>query len=106
MAMLSPSVSCIHLDLSAAKSPTEQALILSMILVQRGRKMTELCATRMVAAFLGRSPDSAIIFSGYVASSIAKLRRTQHEHMPSGLPLKADIARSSWHVSNVPKAPF
>jgi len=31
----------------AAKSPKEQALVLSMILFQRGRKMTELCATRM-----------------------------------------------------------
>src|SRR5882762_1570298 len=47
MAMLSLSVSCIHLALSAAKSPKEQALVLSMILFQRGRKMTELCATRM-----------------------------------------------------------
>src|SRR5260370_40827727 len=47
MAMLSLSVSCIHLELSAAKSPKEQALVLSMILFQRGRKMTELCATRM-----------------------------------------------------------
>ena len=45
--MLSLSVSCIHLELSAAKSPKEQALVLSMILFQRGRKMTELCATRM-----------------------------------------------------------
>src|SRR6266481_2500640 len=32
----------------------------------------------------------------------AKVRRTQHEHMSSGLPLKADIARCSWHVANVP----
>jgi hypothetical protein len=47
MAMLSLSVSCIHLELSAAKSPKEQALVLSMILFQRGGKMTELCATRM-----------------------------------------------------------
>jgi hypothetical protein len=47
MAMLSLSVSRIHLELSAAKSPKEQALVLSMILFQRGRKMTELCATRM-----------------------------------------------------------
>jgi hypothetical protein len=31
-----------------------------------------------------------------------KLRRTQREHMFSGLPLMADIARSSRHVSNVP----
>jgi hypothetical protein len=31
-----------------------------------------------------------------------KVRRTQHEHMSSGLPLKADIARCSWHVANVP----
>jgi hypothetical protein len=46
MAMLSVSVSCIHLELSAAKSPKEQALVLSMIHFQRGRKMTELCATR------------------------------------------------------------
>ena len=45
--MLSLSVSCIHLELSAAKSPKEQALVLSMILFQRGRKMTELCATGM-----------------------------------------------------------
>jgi hypothetical protein len=47
MAKLSLSVSCIHLELSAAKSLKEQALVLSMILFQRGRKMTELCATRM-----------------------------------------------------------
>src|SRR3981081_3390863 len=40
MAMLSLSVSCIHLALSAAKSPKEQALVLSMVLFQRGRKMT------------------------------------------------------------------
>jgi hypothetical protein len=46
MAMLSLSVSFIYLELSAAKSPIEQALVLSMILFQRGRKMTELCATR------------------------------------------------------------
>jgi len=46
MAILSLSVSCIHLELSA-KSPEEQALVLSMILFQRGRKMTELGATRM-----------------------------------------------------------
>jgi hypothetical protein len=46
-AILSPSVSFIHLELSAAKSPKEQALVLSMIRFQRGRKMTELCATRM-----------------------------------------------------------
>jgi len=45
--MLSLSVSCIHLELSAAKSPKEQALVLSMILFQRGRKMSELCATRI-----------------------------------------------------------
>ena len=45
--MLSLSVSSTHLELSAAKSPKEQALVLSMILFQRGRKMTELCATRM-----------------------------------------------------------
>ena len=32
-----------------------------------------------------------------------KLRRTQCEQMSSGLLLKADIARRSWHVSNVPK---
>jgi hypothetical protein len=47
MAMLSLSVSWIHLELSAAKSPKEQALVLSMILFQRGKKMTELCATQM-----------------------------------------------------------
>jgi hypothetical protein len=48
MAMLSLSVPCIHLELSAAKSPKEQALlVLSMIPFQGGRKMTELCATRM-----------------------------------------------------------
>jgi hypothetical protein len=47
MAKLSLSVSCIHLELSTAKSLKEQALVLSMILFQRGRKMTELCATRM-----------------------------------------------------------
>ena len=45
--MLSLSVSFIHLEFSAAKSPKEQALVLLMILFQRGRKMTELCATRM-----------------------------------------------------------
>jgi hypothetical protein len=48
MAMLSLSVSCIHLELSATKSPKEQApLVRSMILFQGGRKMAELCATRM-----------------------------------------------------------
>jgi len=47
MAMLSLSVSFIHLEFSAAKSPIEQALFPSMILFQRGRKMTELCATRL-----------------------------------------------------------
>jgi hypothetical protein len=31
-----------------------------------------------------------------------KLRRTQCEQMSSGLPLKADIAQYSRHVSNVP----
>jgi hypothetical protein len=33
-----------------------------------------------------------------------KLRRTQSEQMSSGLPLKADIAQYSRHVSKVPKA--
>jgi len=48
MAMLSLSVSCNHLELSAAKSLKEQALlVLSMILFRGGRKMAELCATRM-----------------------------------------------------------
>jgi hypothetical protein len=46
MAMLSLSISCIHLELSA-KSPNEQALVVSMILFQRGRKMTELCAREL-----------------------------------------------------------
>src|ERR1700736_97355 len=32
-----------------------------------------------------------------------KLRRTQPEEMSSGLPLKADIARCSRHVSKVPR---
>jgi len=45
MAMLSLSVSCIHFELSVAKSPKEHAP--SMILSQRGRKMTELWARRM-----------------------------------------------------------
>src|SRR6266550_3545905 len=31
-----------------------------------------------------------------------KLRRTQYEHMFSALPSNSDIARRSWHVSNVP----
>src|SRR6266700_4714258 len=31
-----------------------------------------------------------------------KLRRTQYEHMSSGLPLKADTARCGQHVANVP----
>src|ERR1700738_3486939 len=31
-----------------------------------------------------------------------KLRKTQCEQMSSGLLLKADIARYSWHVANVP----
>jgi hypothetical protein len=55
MAMLSLSVSCSHLELSAATSPKEQALVPSMILFQRGRKMTELCAARMELdnAFVG-----------------------------------------------------
>jgi hypothetical protein len=47
MAMLSLSVSCCHFELSAAKSPKEQALVPSMILFQRGRKMTELRAAGM-----------------------------------------------------------
>jgi hypothetical protein len=34
--------------------------------------------------------------------SWVKLRRTQCEQMSSGLPLKADIAQCSRHVSNVP----
>ena len=33
-----------------------------------------------------------------------KMRRTQCEQMSSGLPLKADIAQYSRHVSKVPKA--
>jgi hypothetical protein len=33
----------------------------------------------------------------------SKLRRTQREQMSSGLPLKADIAQCSRHVSKVPK---
>jgi hypothetical protein len=33
-----------------------------------------------------------------------KLRRTQYEQMSSGLPLKADIAQCSRHVSKVPEA--
>jgi hypothetical protein len=48
MAMLSLSVSCIHLELSAAKIfKGTSAPRLSMILFQGGRKMAELCATRM-----------------------------------------------------------
>ena len=35
-------------------------------------------------------------------SQMVKVRRTQHEHMSSGLHLKGDIARYSWHVANVP----
>ena len=33
-----------------------------------------------------------------------KLRKTQCEQMFSELPLKADIARCSWHVSKVAQA--
>jgi hypothetical protein len=35
-----------------------------------------------------------------------KVGRTQREHMSSGLPLKADVARCSWHVAKVPIATF
>jgi len=38
--MAVPSLSVFHLELSTAKSPKEQALVLFMILVQSGRKMT------------------------------------------------------------------
>jgi hypothetical protein len=48
MAMLSLSDSYIHLELSATKYQRNKALlVLSMILFQGGRKMAELCATRM-----------------------------------------------------------
>jgi hypothetical protein len=33
-----------------------------------------------------------------------KLRRTSCEHMSSGLPLKADMARCDWHLAKVPYA--
>src|ERR1700732_145750 len=36
---------------------------------------------------------------------MSQLGQTEkHEHMSSGLPLKADIARRSWYVSNVPRS--
>src|SRR6266478_5181900 len=38
------------------------------------------------------------------STASVKLRRTLYEQMSSGLPLKADIARCSRHVSKVPGA--
>ena len=37
-------------------------------------------------------------------SAWGQSQKNSDEHMSSGLPLKADIARCSWHVSKVPEA--
>src|SRR5260370_39681792 len=74
MAMLSLSVSCIHLELSATKSPKEQALVLSMILFQRGRKMTELCATRMELDYAFVEFPQLLLRSGLPRVSTASSR--------------------------------
>jgi hypothetical protein len=42
------------------------------------------------------------LLSGRPMSGVGQLRRTQCEQMSSGLPLKADTAQYSRHVSNVP----
>ena len=61
--------------------------------------------TRSRAASLGqlRVKKGRSIWSRRTLLLRVKLRRTQHEHMSSGLPLEADVDRCSWHVSNVPK---
>jgi hypothetical protein len=46
-------------------------------------------------------PTASVIDQARCLSWV-KLRRTQCEQMSSGLPLKADIAQCSRHVSNVP----
>src|SRR6266403_4995140 len=48
--------------------------------------------------------DECSMFGGHRFPRWVKLRRTQCEQMSSGLPLKADIAQCSRHVSNVPIA--
>src|SRR5260370_42601680 len=77
MAMLSLSVSCIHLELSAAKSPKEQALVLSMILFQRGRKMTELCATRMELDY------AFVEFPQLLRAGFSEFRQRRHAANPT-----------------------
>jgi hypothetical protein len=47
-------------------------------------------------------PTASVIDQARCLSWV-KLRRTQCEQMSSGLPLKADIAQCSRHVSNVPQ---
>src|SRR3981081_2880402 len=50
----------------------------------------------------GGDSDRAASYQEQIVSLGVKLRRTQCEQMFSGLPLKADIAQCSWHVSKVP----
>src|ERR1700738_4405583 len=56
--------------------------------------------------FLGRIPvenlSAAMTLVSLDSPDRVKLRRTQCEQMFSGLPLKADIAQCSRHVSKVP----
>jgi len=73
MAMLSLSVSCIHLELSAAKYPKEQALVLSMILFQRGRKMT----TRMELDY------AFVEFPQLLRAGFAGFRQRRHAANPT-----------------------
>src|SRR5882762_10730644 len=47
--------------------------------------------------------DECSMFGGHRFPRWVKLRRTQCEQMSSGLPLKADIARCSRHISKVPE---
>src|ERR1700687_3377578 len=52
----------------------------------------------------GRNPHRANSVGSRQCRMWVKLGRTQPEQMSSGLPLKADIARYSRHVSKVPEA--
>jgi hypothetical protein len=56
----------------------------------------------MGRSWVGRLQDDA----GRHVRFGSKLRRTQCEHMSSGLPLKADIARCGRHIANVPQADY
>jgi len=84
--MLSLSVSCIHLELSPAKSPKEQALVLSNdSFSARQKKMTELCGAswKLDYAFV-KFPQfsSRRAFPGFsTASSTLPIRL----HIPDGL---------------------